>query len=260
MTTQRSIKVLAIAFLCAAALAGGGCSDSAEGPPADRTVTPVDAATAGTIRVRVGYTGTVPEPKQVNMTGSGPCEELHSEPVYDRSLVAKDGRLAGALVFIKSGLGDRAFAIPNEPVKIDQKGCLYDPRVSAAMIWQPVEFLNSDREPHNVRGRPQTVDAWNFIISRQGASRTLKFDKPELGIRVGCDIHPWMVAYLSIFEHPYFGVTPIDGTVTLATVPPGSYVVAAWHEKLGTKEQRVELAERATAEVEIAYAESDLAR
>ena len=132
------------------------------------------------------------------------------------------GKLAGAVVSIKSGLGDRAFAIPEQPVVIDQKGCLYEPRVSAAMIWQPVEFHNSDREPHNVRGRPQTVEAWNFIISRQGASRTLKFDKPENGIRIGCDIHPWMAAYLSVFEHPYFGVTSNDGTVTLSTVPPGS--------------------------------------
>jgi hypothetical protein len=130
--------------------------------------------------------------------------------------------------------------------------------VAAAMIWQPVEFLNSDREAHNVRGRPKNVKAWNFMIPRQNASRTLRFDEPEVGIRVGCDVHPWMVAYLSIFEHPYFAVTPADGTVALANVPPGAYVVAAWHEKLGTKEQRVELAAKGAAEIEIAYGAADL--
>jgi plastocyanin len=251
--------VLHIALLALAAAYAAGCSDSSSGPPPNRAVTPVDAATAGTIRVRVAYAGNVPEPKTVNMGGTAACAELHSSPVQDNSLVVSDGKLAGAVVSIKSGLGDRAFAIPEQPVIIDQKGCLYEPRVSAAMTWQPVEFHNSDREPHNVRGRPQKVDAWNFIISRQGASRTLKFDKPENGIRVGCDIHPWMTAFLSVFEHPYFGVTSKEGTVTLSTVPPGSYVVSAWHEKLGEKEQRVELTPSGSADVEISYAESDLA-
>jgi plastocyanin len=250
--------LLHLVILTLAAGGAASCSDPSSGPPPNRAVTPVDAATAGTIRVRVTYKGTVPEPKVINMGGSPPCAELHPDPVKDNSLLVSDGKLAGAVVSIKSGLGDRAFAIPEQPVIIDQKGCLYDPRVSAAMIWQPVEFHNSDREPHNVRGRPQNVEAWNFIISRQGASRTLKFDKPETGIRVGCDIHPWMAAYLSVFEHPYFGVTSNDGTVTLATVPPGSYVVSAWHEKLGEKEQRVELAASGSAEVEIDYTESDL--
>jgi hypothetical protein len=250
--------VLGVAALWTLALGAAACSDSSSGPPPDRAVTPVDTATAGTIRVRVTYTGKVPEPRQINMGGTPACAALHPEPVYDRSLVVEGGRLAGAVVSIKSGLGDRAFAIPEQPVVIDQKGCLYDPRVSAAMIWQPVQFLNSDREPHNVRGRPEKVDAWNFIISRQGASRTLRFNKAESAIRVGCDIHPWMAAFLSIFEHPYFGVTPSDGTVTLATVPPGSYVVAAWHEKLGEKEKPVELPARGAAEVEIEFADSDL--
>jgi hypothetical protein len=256
---QRPTGWRAAPFCLAAIVAAGSCSDSSA-PPPHRPVTPVDASTAGTIRIRVSYAGQVPDPKQINMNGSPGCAALHPEPVADDSLIVRDGRLAGAVVYIKSGLGGRAFAIPEQPVVIDQKGCLYDPRISASMIYQPVEFLNSDREAHNVRGRPQKVEAWNFIISRQNASRTLRFDKPEVGIRVGCDIHPWMAAYLSIFEHPYFAVTPSDGTVTLANVPPGSYVVAVWHEKLGNKEQKVELPPRGAAEIDLGYSASDLSR
>jgi len=121
------------------------------------------------------------------------------------------------------------------------------------MVGQAVEFVNSDPDPHNVHGQPGVVSGWNFIIAKQGSSRTVTFDKPEVGIPVGCDIHPWMRAYLSIVPNPYAAVTPADGAVTLKQVPPGDYVVAVWHEKLGTQEQRLTLAPSGTATVQFIY-------
>src|SRR5262249_51996338 len=117
----------------------------------------------------------------------------------------------------------------------------YHPRVAAAMVGQPVQFTNGDQDPHNVHGQPRVVSGWNFIMSKKGSTRTLNFDKSEVGIPVGCDIHPWMHAYLSVLPNPYFAVTPADGSIAFASVPPGDYVVAVWHEKLGTQEQRVTL-------------------
>ena len=105
------------------------------------------------------------------------------------------------------------------------------------MLGQALEFRNSDPEAHNVHGRPQVVDGWNFMMSRPGATRDVYFDKPEVGIPVGCDVHPWMRAYSRCSTNPYFAVTPADGTVTLSNVPPGDYVVGVWHETLGTQEQ-----------------------
>ena len=101
-----------------------------------------------------------------------------------RASSVSNGRLANAVVYIKSGLGDRAFAAPAEPVVIDQKGCLYDPRVVAVMVGQPLQFRNSDQEAHNVHGRPKEVDSWNFLMSRPGSTRDVKFDEPEVGIPV----------------------------------------------------------------------------
>ena len=216
-------------------------------------MTPVDLSTAGTIRVQVTFTGTVPPRRELNMRSAPVCAAAHPDPVYDESLVVDNGRVANAVVWAKSGLGDRAFPAPAAPVVIDQRGCLYTPRVAAAMVSQTVEFRNSDPEPHNVRGRPEVVRAWNFMLPRQNTSRTMAFDKPEVGIRLGCDIHPWMVAYLAVFPHPYFAVTPSDGSVTLEKVPPGDYVVAVWHEKLGTKEQTVSLAPNGTAAVAVTF-------
>lgn len=231
-----------------------GCSKSESGPAQPRgPVTPVDPSTAGTIEVRVSYTGAPPTPTVLNMSSVPACAAAHPDPVLEPSLLVSDGRLANAVVYIKSGLGERGFAVPAEAVVIDQKGCLYEPHVAAAMVGQPVQFRNSDTEAHNVHGRPRVAEAWNFLMSRPNSTRDVTFDKPEVGIPVSCDIHPWMRAYVLVFDNPYFAVTPRDGTVTLRSVPPGDYVVAVWHETLGTLVRPVSLPARGTTTVEFAF-------
>ena len=220
-------------------------------PVAD--VTPIDPATAGTITVVVSAEGTVPPPQPINMSAVAGCAKLHEGPVYDQSLTVNNGRVQDAVVWIKSGFGGRRFATPTEPVVIDQQGCLYRPRVVGVMVGQVLQFVNSDPEAHNVHGRPQAGSGWNFIMSRQGSSRSITFDKPEVAVPVSCDIHPWMHASVSVFDNPYFGVTPPDGTVTLRDVPPGQYEVACWHEKLGTKAQSITLAPKGSATVDCRY-------
>jgi plastocyanin len=240
-------------FLCGAfSLLFAACSDSSK-PPEQKPVTPIDLATAGEIQVRVSFNGTAPAPKLVNMRSTPVCANMHPDPVFEQAVEVEDGRLANVVVYIKSGLGDRTFPFPTGPVTIDQRGCLYKPRIAAVMVGQPLEFRNSDPEAHNVHGRPEVVDSWNFLMSRPNSTRTVYFDKAEIGIRVGCDVHPWMNAFVSVIDNPYFGVTGTDGTVTLTKVPPGEYTVAAWHETLGILSQQVTLAARGTAELQLAY-------
>jgi plastocyanin len=241
--------------LAGVVLLAAGCNKSS-GPPKKVVATPVDPATAGHIEVQVMYDGSVPPPKALDMRSAAQCAAAHAEPVYDQSLLVQDGHLANAVVWIKEGLQGWVFAPPDQPVVIDQQGCVYVPHVAAAMVGQPVEFRNSDREAHNVHGHPKVVPAWNFLLSRPGASQTLSFDKPEVAIPIGCDIHPWMRAYLAILDNPYFAVSPSSGVVRLAQVPPGRYVLAAWHEKLGTKEQPVTLEARGAATVQFRFAAS----
>lgn len=248
----RSAASLAVALLAM------GCSDSAEQAPRAAAVTPPDLSRAGELRVSVAFKGTAPEAPEINMRSTPGCAAAHPNGVRDASLLVSDGHVANALVYIQSGLGDSRFPVPTDPVRIDQKGCLYEPRVAGAMVSQPVKFLNSDPEAHNVRGRPEVVKAWNFMIPRQKASRTVTFDKSEIGIRIGCDIHPWMVAYLSVFEHPYFAVTPPGGSVTLPQVPPGEYLIGVWHERLGQQEQTVQLEALGAANLEFVFGDSDL--
>jgi plastocyanin len=228
-------------------------SNSATGDAAKSAITVVDPATAGSITVEVHYDGKVPEPKILNMRNAPQCAAVHGEPVKEPSLMIEDGRVANAVVWIKSGLEGQSFAVPQTPVLIDQKGCLYEPRVATAMVGQTVEFRNSDPEPHNVHGKPQVVDAWNFMISRQGATRTLKFDKEEIAVPIGCDIHPWMTGFVAVTRTPYAGVSDKAGVVSLKNLPPGNYTVGVWHEKLGARDLSVVLAPSAAVTQQLTF-------
>jgi hypothetical protein len=81
----------------------------------------------------------------------------------------------------------------------------------------------------------------------------LTFDKPEIAVPIGCDIHPWMVGFVAVVPNPYAAVTSRDGRATLENVPPGEYLLGLWHEKLGTKEQRVTVAPQASVDLTITY-------
>ena len=143
------------------------------------------------------------------------------------------------MVYIKDGLGNRVFAVPTETVEMDQKACVFIPRVLGAQVGQPLKFLNSDPMAHNVHGFAQKAKPWNISLSVKGTSRSVKVDKPESMIEIKCDIHPWMRAYVGVFDHPYFALSGADGSFTLKNVPPGEYTVEAWHERFGTRSQKV---------------------
>ncbi len=251
----RSLRHLrvALAVCLLAGLQPLACSKSESGSAKPKAAgTPIDLSTAGAVVVQVDYAGAPPSPSVINMAGTPACAALHPQPVPDQTLAVSDGHLANAVVYIKSGLGDRGFAPSQAPVIIDQKGCLYSPHVSAVMEGQPLQFKNSDSEAHNVHGRPKTANGWNFLMSRPGSTRDVTIDKPEVGIPVGCDIHPWMRAYVSVFDHPYFAVTDASGGATLKPLPPGNYEVAVWHETLGSDVQTVTVPPTGTATVRFA--------
>jgi plastocyanin len=150
-------------------------------------------------------------------------------------------------------LGDRVFAAPSEAVSVDQKGCIFLPRVVGVQVDQPLKLLNSDPLAHNVHGVTHTAKAWNVSLSVKGMTRTVKVDKPEAVIEVKCDIHPWMRAYVGAFSHPYFAVSGPDGSFTLRNVPPGEYTLEAWHERFGTRSQKVSLGAKETKAVEVKF-------
>jgi plastocyanin len=240
-----SFLVLLLAVAC-----GGG----SEPPPAPaRQPTPLDLATTGVIAGAVRLDGAPPPRQEVRFGSFAECKAQHPQPTLADDVLVVDGRVQNAFVYLQQGLGDRVFAIPAEPVTIDQKGCLYTPRVAGAQVGQLIKFVNSDPAIHNVHGVPKESRAWNFVLARAGLSREIRIDHPEVMVSIRCDLHPWMQGWIGVVDHPYYAVTGADGAFRLAQVPPGTYTVAAWHERLGTRSQQVTIAERAQADVTLAF-------
>jgi plastocyanin len=243
-----SRAVIVLAGLAIAACGGDGGTRTA------RPVTPLDPATTGTAQVDVRFEGTVPPMGQLTMSSVAECASQHQGPVPAGDVLVTDGKVQNAFVYIKQGLGDRVFAVPTDPVVIDQQGCLYVPRVAGAQVFQPIEFRNSDAMLHNVHGMPKNSRSWNVTLPRQGVQRTITVDRPEVMITVRCDLHPWMQGWLGVLDHPYFGVSGPDGRVTLRNVPAGDYVMGVWHERFGTREAKVSVTPQGTASASVVFA------
>lgn len=165
---------------------------------------------------------------------------------HDELAVDKDGRLQWAFAWVKSGLGGRKFEPPKTPAVLDQKGCHYMPHVFGVMAGQPVEFVNSDTFLHNVHGYP--FENAEFNVSLLGGEKKQKtFSRPEMMVKIACDIHPWMRAWMYVMEHPFYSVTDVSGKFAISGLPAGRYVIAVRHPKLGSAEGEVEIKAKETA-------------
>jgi plastocyanin len=213
----------------------------------------VDLATAGTITGKVEFAGKKPAPKIVAMASDPQCAKLHTNAVSDDAIAANNGTLANVFVYIKQGLDDKTFALPADPVVIDQKGCWFGPRVLGVQVGQTLKVTNSDPVTHNIHPLAQVNREWNQSQEPGAEALTRKFTQPEVMIRVKCNIHGWMHAWVGVVAHPYFAVTGADGTFQLRNVPPGKYVLETWHEELGKQEQPLTLSPSGTSELVFKY-------
>ncbi len=157
-------------------------------------------------------------------------------------VVGADGGLANTIVYIKKGLEGKTFPVPSDKPLIDQLGCMYEPYVSAVMVGQKFDVKNSDPFMHNVNATPKVNKGFNIAQSTLGQVNERVFDKPELGIRFACNVHPWMIAYVSVLENPFFIVTDDTGKFAISgDLPDGKYTVEAFHQKAGAQTQEIEV-------------------
>jgi plastocyanin len=200
----------------------------------------VDQATAGSISGHIRYVGRKPARKMVDMSGDPACVEAHHGKAYDESLVVNpNGTLANVFVYVKSGLEGKTFETPTTAVTIDQHGCWFHPRVLGIQTGQKLEVVNSDPVTHNIHPQAQINREWNHSQGAGDPPLARKFLKPEVMIRVKCNIHSWMHAFIGVVDNPYFAVTGGDGNFQINNLPPGNYVIEAWTETLGTQQMNV---------------------
>jgi hypothetical protein len=156
-------------------------------------------------------------------------------------------------IYIKTGLEGKKFEVPATPVTIDQHGCWFGPRVLGIQTGQTLQVTNSDPVTHNIHPLAEINREWNHSQGQGDAPLARRFIKPEVMIRVKCNIHSWMHAFIGVTEHPYFAVTGADGTFEIRNVPPGDYVIEAWQETLGAQEQKITVGPSGTVETSFTF-------
>jgi hypothetical protein len=244
--------VLSLAFVLAIA----GCSqkepEESSEPPAPTAI--VDLSTAGEITGTVKLDGPPPVFKPIDMSAEAVCVQANPAPVVPPIVVTgARGALANTVVYVKSGLGSYRFDTPSTPVVLDQKGCMYSPRVLAMMVNQPFEVNNEDQTIHNVHSMSRTNRSWNKSEPVGDPPIQSTFSKPELAIPIACNIHPWMHAFLFVFAHPYFDITTRSGEFALKNLPPGTYTIESWQERFGVQDQTVTIGPKETKSISFLF-------
>jgi plastocyanin len=247
LRTAFSTTTLCLAVIAAAC--GGGQQET---PPAPAVANPVDPATAGNVRGSVTLEGTVPPPAPINMSSDPDCQKLGPATTETVS-VGTGGALQNVFVYVKDGLGNRSFPVPSMPVVLDQKGCRYVPHVLGIQVGQTLEILSSDNLLHNVHALPANNREFNKAQQLAGITHTHVFSTREVMVPFKCDVHRWMNAYVGVLDHPFFAVTGQNGAFELKALPPGTYTIEAWHEKLGSQTQTVTLGEKQTSDVAFTF-------
>jgi plastocyanin len=197
-------------------------------------------AQAAELKGTVKYTGATPKEELVKMNADPVCLKENAGKKIPKGDVAVNSNktLANVFVYIKDFKGT-APAAPTTAVEFDQQGCMYHPRVLGVRVNQPIKLVNSDPTLHNVHALPKANSGFNLGMATKGQTVEKKFTKPEQMVRMKCDVHGWMTAYIGVMDHPYFAVTSGDGGFAIKDLPPGEYTLAAWQEKLGEKTQKV---------------------
>ena len=252
--------VMSLALAASVVACGGGSKESstAAAPaatPAAAAGQKVDPATAGELTGTVALDGTAPKNEAIKMNADPVCMKENKEPQFQETYtVGPDGKTLGnVFVYVKDGLGNYVYDPPTDQVKIEQKGCRYVPHVFGIRVGQPLEIINDDPTLHNIHAMPKTNQEFNNGQPIQGMKMEHTFTAAEVMVPFKCDVHGWMNAYVGVMDNPYFAVTGPDGKFDMKTLPPGTYTIEAWHEKLGTMTQSVTIGAKETKDITFTF-------
>jgi plastocyanin len=166
-----------------------------------------------------------------------------------------DGSLANVFVRLQGNVPQTP--VSAQPVTVDQKGCVFYPRVLGVRVGQVLQVKNSDAFLHNAHGLSGKDNSFNVGQPTAGNVYNWKAKNEEIMLHLKCDIHNWMNAYVGVVTNPYFAVSDTTGTFQIDKVPPGTYTLQAWHERFGAVTKTVTVKAGAVATIDFTYTGSE---
>jgi hypothetical protein len=233
----RGIVLLFLAALCAATV----------GAQADR----------GTIKGRVRLAAAPPGNPIIRMGVDPMCSQMNAGKRVVQEIVSADqqGNLANVFVRLRGAFPETP--VPSQPVTIDQRTCLYTPRVIGVRVGQTLQVRNGDPVAHSVHSVSKGGNSFSVTTPSGGTAFSFKPKREEVMLRVSCDLHKWMTTYVGVVTNPYFAVSGQGGAFDIDKVPPGTYTIEAWQEEYGVVMKTVKVIAGGTATVDFTYSGSE---
>jgi plastocyanin len=207
----------------------------------------------GTITGHVTLAGKPPGNSIIRMGMDPACADLNRgrRVIQESALVTADGSVANAFISLDGTFPPTP--VPTTPVVIDQRACVYGPRVVGVRVGQRLQIRSDDNVLHNVHSSSVSSNSFNVAQAKAGAVFDFTPKAPEVMLKLGCDIHRWMTAYVGVVPHPYFSVSDASGHFSIANVPAGTYKIKTWHERFGEQSRSVTVRAGATVTVDFGY-------
>lgn len=195
------------------------------------------AAFAGSIIGEVKFSDDPPVMPTVKVTKDQDyCGETLPNETY---LIASDGALQNVVVFIDIP-PSKAAGDPQKDNILNNTGCRYSPRILALQKGERLRVKNNDPKLHIPHSYHEDRTVFNLSLPFKGTMIDATSRIRQAGVlKVACDTHAWMLAYIHVFDHPYFAVTDERGMFTISNLPAGTYVLKAWHEDAGVRSQEI---------------------
>ena len=226
-----------------------GCGEEQTALP-ERSPTPLTGGLSGEVRL---LGDAVPEPTPVlNTTDPEVCGRLHElgDLVVDPE--TRGVRDVVAILHPVSENPDAPVRAPEArpPFLLDNRGCRFVPHGGVVPVGTILETTNSDDVLHTVHlYGPQER---NLALAIKGFRARFTLEHPGLYL-VRCDVHGWMQAFIRVVEEPYYAISDESGRFRIDGAPPGDYTLELWHERLGTRETTVHIANDEISAVRIDY-------
>ncbi len=225
--------------------------DGAQAKPAEKEPGSASRKTGGVLTGRVLFEGKVPPARRLVVDkDKDHCAPADGE--VQEVVVGKDKALAGVVVEIL-GIkkeGEWEWKHPKDGYVIRQKGCRFNPHFLVVPDKAELTIYNDDAMVHNVN-----TAQWN--IAQPGGQHYMSKKKIVFQgrsiVRLNCNVHKWMEAWIYVARSPYFAVTGADGKFKIENVPPGSYKVTARHSHLRTQRFKITIETGKTAEKEVTF-------